>query len=28
LLNFSWRFEEVMSLDKELQMIHVLRDKL
>jgi hypothetical protein len=28
LLNFSWRFEEVMSLDKDFQMIHVLRDKL
>jgi len=28
LLNFSWRFEEVMSLDKDLQMIHVLRDKI
>ena len=27
LLNFSWRFEEVMSLDKDQQMIHVVRDK-
>ena len=28
LLNFSLRFEEVMSLDKDQQMIHVVRDKL
>ena len=27
LLSFSWRFEEVMALDKDQQLIHVVRDK-
>jgi hypothetical protein len=27
LLSFSWRFEEVMALDKDHQLIHVVRDK-
>ena len=28
LLNFGWRFDEVMALDKEQQMINVVRDKV
>jgi hypothetical protein len=28
LLSFSWRFEEVMALDKDQQLIHVVRDKV
>lgn len=28
LLNFGWRFDEVMALDKDQQMIHVVRDKV
>ena len=28
LLSFSWRFEEIMALDKDQQLIHVLRDKV
>ena len=28
LLNFGWRFDEVMALDKDLQMINVVRDKM
>jgi hypothetical protein len=28
LLNFGWRFEEVMALDKDQQMINVVRDKV
>jgi len=28
LLNFGWRFDEVMALDKDQQMINVVRDKV
>ena len=28
LINFGWRFEEVMALDKDQQMINVVRDKV
>jgi hypothetical protein len=28
ILSFSWRFEEVMALDRDQQLIHLLRDKV
>jgi len=28
LLSFSWRFEEVMALDNDQQLIHAERDKV
>jgi hypothetical protein len=28
LLNFGWRFDEVLALDKDQQMINVVRDKV